>query len=182
MKIKVLIITLLSFHWINCNSQNKIDSLGRKQGLWSLTYLDGNPKETGLYKDDLKVGIWKKFSHRGILIDSISYLHGKKTGRSKHRIDGGDYISNFQFIDYHLDSGLTIWGYWHKVYINEDSTYMSLYKDSTFKYIECTSNRKEGNKMKCVKLHKSGEIYQRKQFENFTDAFINWDTPWKLTK
>jgi hypothetical protein len=63
---------------------NAIDKKGLKQGKWviSVPELRGNPgyDEEGMYKDDKKEGVWRKYSAEGDLLAVENYKYGGKDG------------------------------------------------------------------------------------------------------
>ncbi|MCU0441560.1 MAG: hypothetical protein MUE96_04105 [Bacteroidia bacterium] len=153
-----LLFILLLALCLGCYSQNKVDSLGRKQGPWYSYSINGLPREQGVYINDLKVGVWRTYSPSGILTDSGSYSNGKKTGRWMQRFDGGDYVSGDRFVDYYVDSGLTIWDNRSAIYINEDSTYLSLTINPDYKQVECQCKNKVSGKFDCVKYYYNKDV------------------------
>jgi uncharacterized protein len=56
------------------------DEQGRKQELWKYYYEDGSIKETGKYKDNLKIGTWKYLFVDGSTEQTGAYALGKPTG------------------------------------------------------------------------------------------------------
>jgi antitoxin component YwqK of YwqJK toxin-antitoxin module len=56
------------------------DEQGRKQELWKYFFEDGSIKETGRYKDNLKIGAWKYQFADGSLEQSGSYTAGRPNG------------------------------------------------------------------------------------------------------
>jgi antitoxin component YwqK of YwqJK toxin-antitoxin module len=65
---------------------NCTDKQGLKQGRWLERYPDlrGNPgyDEEGIYKDDKKEGIWRKYSLQGDILSVESYRWGLLNGKS----------------------------------------------------------------------------------------------------
>ena len=63
---------------------NAIDKKGLKQGKWVTTFpeLRGNPgyDEEGMYKDDKKEGVWRKYTAEGDLLAMENYRYGGKDG------------------------------------------------------------------------------------------------------
>ncbi|MGG9971564.1 toxin-antitoxin system YwqK family antitoxin [Ferruginibacter sp. SUN002] len=63
---------------------NAVDNKGLKQGKWVNTVpeLRGNPgyDEEGVYKDDKKEGVWRKYSAEGDLLAVENYKFGGKDG------------------------------------------------------------------------------------------------------
>jgi uncharacterized protein len=56
------------------------DEQGRKQDLWKYYFENGTLKETGSYKDNLKVGAWKYLFMDGKVEQNGSYVAGKPNG------------------------------------------------------------------------------------------------------
>ena len=67
---------------------NIIDKKGLKQGKWviSVGEIRGEPgyDEEGIYKDDKREGIWKRFTTQGDLIAIENYRYGGKDGTQKY--------------------------------------------------------------------------------------------------
>jgi antitoxin component YwqK of YwqJK toxin-antitoxin module len=67
---------------------NKIDSKDRKQGKWVITKepLRGNPgyEEEGIYKDNLKEGVFRKYSTDGDILGYETFLHDAKEGSQQY--------------------------------------------------------------------------------------------------
>lgn len=57
---------------------NKMDSQGRKQGIWVENL--GPTKWQGIYIDGKKVGVWVSHHYNGIMDELIEYKDGKKDG------------------------------------------------------------------------------------------------------
>jgi len=73
---------------------NRVDMKGLKQGPWvvhiePLRGEDGYD-EQGYYKNDLREGIWKRFSNEGDLLAVESYYLGMKSGRCKYYLYTGE--------------------------------------------------------------------------------------------
>ncbi|MEO7524139.1 MAG: hypothetical protein ABIT58_08600 [Ferruginibacter sp.] len=73
---------------------NVIDSKGLKQGKWVITVgeLRGEPgyDEEGLYKDDKKTGVWRKYNTTGDILAVENYLFGGKDGIQQYYTFLGD--------------------------------------------------------------------------------------------
>ncbi|MES2429496.1 MAG: hypothetical protein V4556_01090 [Bacteroidota bacterium] len=63
---------------------NAIDKKGLKQGKWVVTFpeLRGNPgyDEEGMYKNDKKEGVWRKYTAEGDLLAMENFKYGGKDG------------------------------------------------------------------------------------------------------
>lgn len=104
MRYLLIVVLLISF---NSNAQwksyilgkrhdtlNRVDMKGLKQGPWvvhvdPLRGEDGYD-EQGYYKNDLKEGLWKRFSSEGDLLAVESYYLGMKSGRCKYYLYTGE--------------------------------------------------------------------------------------------
>ena len=104
MRYLLIVVLLISF---NSNAQwksyilgkrhdtlNRVDMKGLKQGPWvvhvdPLRGEDGYD-EQGYYKNDLKEGLWKRFTSEGDLLAVESYYLGMKSGRCKYYLYTGE--------------------------------------------------------------------------------------------
>lgn len=72
----------------NGDTLNLVDANGLKQGKWveSVPELRGNPgyEEEGIYKNDKKHGIWRKYSIHGDLLAVENYMNGGKDGLQQY--------------------------------------------------------------------------------------------------
>jgi antitoxin component YwqK of YwqJK toxin-antitoxin module len=72
---------------------NRVDKKGLKQGPWSVHVDDlrgeRGYEEEGYYENDLKEGVWKKFSLEGVKIAEENYRWGKLNGRQYYFTYGG---------------------------------------------------------------------------------------------
>ena len=75
---------------------NRVDLQGRKQGPWvvSVPELRGERgyEEEGYFTNDLKEGIWKKFSVEGVKIAEENYRWGKLNGKQLYYSYNGGLI------------------------------------------------------------------------------------------
>jgi antitoxin component YwqK of YwqJK toxin-antitoxin module len=75
---------------------NKVDKKNLKQGKWVLRTeeLRGEPgfEEEGIFKDNLKEGIWRKYNLQGDPIGFETYLHGGKDGLQQYYSPLGELI------------------------------------------------------------------------------------------
>jgi uncharacterized protein len=55
---------------------NRLDKSGLKQGKWMFFYENGNVKEEGDYRNDLKHGYFKTYATNGVLLSTAKYLDG----------------------------------------------------------------------------------------------------------
>lgn len=75
---------------------NRVDLKGLKQGPWvihvdPLRGEDGYD-EQGFFKDDKKVGTWKRFSPEGDLIAVENYYYGMKNGKCQYYLMTGELL------------------------------------------------------------------------------------------
>ena len=77
----------------NGDTLNRVDQNGRKQGPWSIHVDDlrgeRGYEEEGYFENDLKEGIWKKYSLEGVKIAEENYRWGKLNGRQYYFTYGG---------------------------------------------------------------------------------------------
>ncbi|MEO7393312.1 MAG: hypothetical protein ABIU11_00140 [Chitinophagaceae bacterium] len=67
---------------------NRVDIKGKKQGPWSI-HIDNlrgerGFEEEGYYENDLKEGVWKKYSLEGVKIAEENFRWGKLNGKSQY--------------------------------------------------------------------------------------------------
>lgn len=117
MKIKILLIVLLTSFFMNMNAQSKryirtyyrngiLKSEGwqegnKRDGYWKLYHSSGNISEMGHYKNDQKNGYWYSYSRGGILIEEGHYSKGEKNKWWLFYDDLGNLIHKCQ-----LDKGI----------------------------------------------------------------------------
>ncbi len=77
MKTKYLIATLFVLVPCLLQSQNLIDSTGKKQGPWVKNYTNGKIMYEGTFKDDKPVGLFKRYNEKGILQSEMTYADKK---------------------------------------------------------------------------------------------------------
>lgn len=67
---------------------NRVDMAGKKQGPWSIHVDDlrgeRGYEEEGYFDNDMKDGIWKKYSLEGVKIAEENYRWGKLDGKSRY--------------------------------------------------------------------------------------------------
>lgn len=84
---------------------NRVDMSGKKQGPWFIHVDDlrgeRGYEDEGYFVDDLREGIWKRFSLQGVKIAEESYRWGKLNGQSKYfTYNGGlERIESWRAID-----------------------------------------------------------------------------------
>ncbi|MFN2335899.1 MAG: toxin-antitoxin system YwqK family antitoxin [Bacteroidales bacterium] len=59
-------------------SQNMTDSKGMKQGPWIKNYPNGEVMYEGTFKNDIPVGVFRRYNNEGILISELTYSDKKK--------------------------------------------------------------------------------------------------------
>ncbi|HET6995418.1 MAG TPA: hypothetical protein VFI06_10580 [Chitinophagaceae bacterium] len=91
----LLLVSLNSFgQWKNFiisvkgDTLNRVDLKGKKQGPW-VVHVDDlrgerGYEEEGFFENDLKEGVWKRYSLQGIKIAEEQYRWGKLNGRSRY--------------------------------------------------------------------------------------------------
>lgn len=106
MRILVVVCLLLSFSgWaqpksftigVKGDTLNLVDAHGEKQGKWVIHHeaLRGEPgyDEEGMYKDDKKEGVWRRYSQVGDLTAVENYRWGNKDGKQQYFTNFGDPI------------------------------------------------------------------------------------------
>ncbi len=87
---------------------NKIDKKGLKQGKFVLRTeeLRGEPgfEEEGMYKNDAKEGIWRRYNLLGDPIGFETYLHGGKDGFQQYYSPLGDLLREENWRGYNPDA------------------------------------------------------------------------------
>lgn len=67
---------------------NRVDMNGKKQGPWTISVPDlrgeRGYEEEGYFENDVKEGIWKRFSLEGVKIAQENYRWGKLNGRQQY--------------------------------------------------------------------------------------------------
>jgi hypothetical protein len=175
---KLLIVFLLK---ITCvYGQNQLDSSGRKQGYWCHKRYDLK-SECGVYENDIRHGLWCRYSSRGIVTDSGVYQNNQRIGKWFIRKDIGDAVGPFIEVDY-TDSGITVWRNPPIHYfINRDSTHLVLYSSNQsnfYKQIECKCIDSLSIDYECFRYRSNGKLYQRTVFSGFEQTFIWWESKW----
>ena len=119
---KIIVLGLLFFGLVgNVNAQNKsfkisakgdtinkIDYKGLKQGKFALRTeeLRGEPgfEEEGLYKNNVKEGIWRRYNLMGDPIGFETYLHGGKHGFQQYYSPLGELLREENWRGYNPDA------------------------------------------------------------------------------
>jgi len=113
----IALVTMLLLLFIACKSQYKqfkisptgdtldaIDKKGLKQGKWvtSVPELRGEPgyDEEGVYKDDKKEGLWRKYTPTGDVIALENYRFGGKDGLQQYFTFLGQPVRDEQWHSY----------------------------------------------------------------------------------
>lgn len=84
---------------------NRVDMKGLKQGPWSVSVPDLRGErgydEEGYYENDLKEGIWKKYSLEGVKIAEENYRWGKLNGKQQYFTYNGGLlrVENWRAMD-----------------------------------------------------------------------------------
>ena len=117
----LLIALILSGSFIKVNAQlksykisvkgdtiNKIDKKGSKQGKFVLRKeeLRGEPgfEEEGMYKNDAKEGIWRRYNLMGDPIGFETYMHGGKDGPQQYYSPLGELLREESWKGYNPDA------------------------------------------------------------------------------
>ena len=99
----MLLISLNSFgQWksyilsVKGDTLNRVDLKGKKQGPWAIHVdeLRGERgyEEEGYFENDVKDGLWKRYSLEGIKIAEENYRWGKLHGRQKYFTNNGGLV------------------------------------------------------------------------------------------
>ena len=87
---------------------NRVDQKGYKQGKWvkRTEELRGEPgfEEEGVYKDDMKEGIWRRYTLHGDPIGFETFLHNGKDGPQQYYSPLGDLLREESWKGYNPDS------------------------------------------------------------------------------
>lgn len=87
---------------------NAIDKKGLKQGKWvvHLDPLRGNPgyEEEGVFLNDKKEGLWRKYTLQSDLIAVESYRYGGKDGQSQYYTPFGELVREENWRAYNPDA------------------------------------------------------------------------------
>lgn len=87
---------------------NRVDKKGLKQGKWVLRTepLRGEEgfEDEGIYKDDVKEGIWRHYTLIGDPIGFETYLHGGKDGLQQYYSPFGDLLREENWRGYNPDA------------------------------------------------------------------------------
>jgi hypothetical protein len=87
---------------------NRVDKKGLKQGKWVLRTeaLRGEEgfEDEGIYKDDMKEGVWRHYTLLGDAIGFETYLHGGKDGPQQYFTAFGQLIREESWKGYNPDA------------------------------------------------------------------------------
>ena len=93
---------------VNNDTINRIDKKGLKQGKFvtRVEELRGEPgyEEEGIYKNNIKEGIWRRYTLMGDPIGYETYLHGSKDGVQQYYSPLGQLIREESWKGYNPDS------------------------------------------------------------------------------
>lgn len=78
-------------------SEGKLDSLGRKTGIWTFYYDDGTIFSKGEFKDDLKIGLWEYFYNNGSIREKGEYLRDLPNGKWLTFCENGQIIKEVHY-------------------------------------------------------------------------------------
>ena len=161
---------------------NAVDKKGLKQGKWIVKFgeLRGEPgyEDEGIFKNDKKVGRWRRYNLNSDLLAVENYRFGGKEGQQQYFTMQGELVREESWRAYNPDAPYdTI-----AIYSNSDNNMISEYKivkaepysvkDGEWKYYDPTSGR----------LLKS-EVYERGTLrKDPVTAMIQDDKPKKKIK
>ncbi len=77
MRIRLIIIFSLLLVSATTLPQNITDANGKKQGPWIKKYPNGKIMYEGTFKDDLPVGLFKRYTQEGVLLSELTYTNGR---------------------------------------------------------------------------------------------------------
>lgn len=87
---------------------NRVDKKGLKQGKWvkHTDDLRGEPgfEEEGIYKNDMKEGVWRRYTLQGDPIGFETYLHNGKDGAQQYYSPLGELLREESWRGYNPDS------------------------------------------------------------------------------
>ena len=91
----ILLININSFaqkfEIVDGDTINRIDNNNQKQGLWIINNKEtGKKSDEGLYKNNKKNGVWKKYYKSGSIKSEITYLNNIPTGYAKFYYENGN--------------------------------------------------------------------------------------------
>ncbi|MBE9469304.1 MAG: toxin-antitoxin system YwqK family antitoxin [Bacteroidetes bacterium] len=91
----ILLININSFaqefEIIDGDTINRLDNNNQKQGLWVIIKKEtGRKSDEGLYKNNKKNGVWKKYYKSGTIKSAITYLNNLPTGYAKFYYANGN--------------------------------------------------------------------------------------------
>ena len=93
---------------VNGDTLNAIDSKGLKQGKWvvKVAELRGEPgyEEEGIYKNDKREGIWRRYNTHSDLLAIENYRYGGKDGPQQYYTPFGDLVREESWRAYNPDS------------------------------------------------------------------------------
>jgi len=71
--------------WISVlQAQNITDASGKKQGMWRVTWPNLAPKTEGLYKDNVRMGLWHFYREDSTLLMQAEYMEKGKAANVKY--------------------------------------------------------------------------------------------------
>ena len=93
---------------VNGDTLNAIDNKGMKQGKW-VTHVDplrGEPgyEEEGIFVNDKKEGIWRKYTLQSDIVAIENYRYGGKDGKSQYFSPLGDLLREENWRAYNPDA------------------------------------------------------------------------------
>lgn len=102
----LLALTLLS---ISALPQNLTDEAGKKQGPWVRKYPNGKMMYEGTFKDDMPVGIFKRYTEEGILLSELNYTSGKDEASAVFYYGDGIKAAEGKYVSRNKEG---LWKFW----------------------------------------------------------------------
>jgi antitoxin component YwqK of YwqJK toxin-antitoxin module len=131
LKYQLILVLLLSVI-INLHAQdikpdttwNQLDNQGRKQGWWKKYYPDQTIMYVGFFKDDIPLGLFKRYFETGAIKAIMNYYHDGVTVYTKLFYMNGEPAAEGKYYKTKKDS---IWRYYS--YYSHSLTYTETYLD-----------------------------------------------------
>lgn len=71
--LRIVLLLTINLLFTSLVAQNLVDSNGKKQGVWSKKYPNGNLRYSGAFKNDKEIGEFKFFDKKGKLVSTRTY-------------------------------------------------------------------------------------------------------------
>lgn len=159
---KIVLLLLLSPYLSFSQNENKMDSLGRKQGIW-VKYFQPYTDFLGIER--------KRVKEKG------HYLNDKRIGVWDFYVDGGDYYGIYRTITYFQDSGCLIQEQNSNIYVSNDSSFIKSFNtNNPTKYTICFLI--DSGKYECRRVYPDKFNYKMIIVDSFDKAIKKVDTIW----